>query len=154
LYIGPTYRYGYPDYGGYYGTPYYGGYYYNQPSYYYADPSYGYAQPSYGYLEPSTSTPYSYPTEAASVNSAEDQDPNAALFEVRVPDNAEIWFAGAKTTQTGPVRHFVSPSLQPGRTFTYEIRARWADVSGRRVDRTKEVKVQAGARVGVDFNKP
>jgi uncharacterized protein (TIGR03000 family) len=50
------------------------------------------------------------------------------------------------------VRHFVSPSLQAGRTFTYEIRARWTDASGRSVDRTKQVEVKAGARIGVDFN--
>jgi len=153
LYIGPSYRYAYPYYGGYYGSPYYGGYYYSQPSYNYVEPSYNYAQPSYGYVEPSMTSPYSYPVGTASANPAEDLDPNAAMVEVRVPENAEIWFAGARTTQTGPVRHFVSPSLQPGRTFSYEVRARWTDASGRPVDRTKEVKVQAGGRVGVDFNR-
>jgi len=130
-YYGPGYRYGYP---------YYEGYYYSQPSYSYAEPSYNYVQPSYGYVQPSIPTP------------AEEQDSNAAMLEVRVPENAQLWFAGAKTSQTGAVRHFVSPSLPAGRTFTYEIRARWTDASGSSVDRTKQVKVQAGARVGVDFN--
>jgi uncharacterized protein (TIGR03000 family) len=131
LYIGPGYRYGYP---------YYGGYYYNQPSYSYVEPAYNYVQPSYGYVQPSIPTP------------ADDQDPNAAMLEVRVPENAQLWFAGAKTSQTGAVRHFVSPSLPAGRTFTYEVRARWTDASGSSVDRTKQVEVRAGARVGVDFN--
>ena len=128
--VGPGYGYRYPYYGGY-GSPYDGGYYSNTPSNSYIDPSYNYQAP-YGY--------------------AEDQDPNAALLEVRVPENAQLWFAGARTAQTGPVRHFVSPSLSPGQTFTYEIRARWTDASGRWVDRTKQVKVKAGARIGVDFN--
>jgi len=151
LYIGPGYGYRY--YGGY-GNPSYGGYYYNQPSDTYAEPSYNYVQPSYGYVPPSNPTPSSsYPPEATSgTGLAEEQDPNAAMFEVRVPENAQLWFAGAKTSQTGPVRHFVSPSLQPGRTFTYEIRARWTDASGRLVVRTKQVEVRAGARIGVDFN--
>jgi uncharacterized protein (TIGR03000 family) len=139
-YIGPRYGYGYP---------YYGGSYYNQPSYSY--PSYNYVQPSYGYVEPSIPTPYP-PAAPPSAGLSEDQDPNAAMLEVRVPENAQLWFAGARTSQTGPVRHFVSPSLPPGRTFTYEIRARWTDASGRSVDRTKRVEVRAGARVGVDFN--
>jgi len=70
---------------------------------------------------------------------------------VRVPANAEIWFQGDKTSQTGTLRHFVSPQLQSGQTYTYEIKARWMDNSGQAVERTKQVKVQAGARVGVDF---
>src|SRR5207245_10829800 len=133
--IGPEYRSGSP-YSGTYGSPYYGGYYYNQPSYNYGDPSYNYFQPSYGYVDSARPTPYYYPETSA--GAGEDQDPNVAMLQVRVPENAEIWFAGSKTNQTGPVRHFVSPSLQPGRTFTYEIRARWTDASGRRLDRTKD----------------
>jgi uncharacterized protein (TIGR03000 family) len=54
---------------------------------------------------------------------------------------------------SGPVRHFYSAPLTPGQTFTYEVRARWTDPSGKPVERTKKVDVQAGARIGVDFNQ-
>ena len=74
------------------------------------------------------------------------------MMEVRVPANAEVWVEGDKTSQTGAVRHFSSPALTPGKTFTYDLRARWTGADGKAVDRTKQVKVQAGARVGVDFN--
>lgn len=147
LYIGPGpgYSYRYPYYGGY-EFPSDWGYYYNPPSYSYVEPSHDY-QSTYGYFEPSVPTPY-----PSSAGLAEDHDPNAALLEVMVPENAQLWFAGARTAQTGPVRHFVSPSLPPGQPFTYEIRARWTDASGRSVERIKRVKVQAGARIGVNFN--
>ena len=132
---GLTVGYG-SGYGGYgYSYPYsYGGTYYSEPSYVYAEPS---STPSYYYS----------PSDTA-------QNPNVALIEVKVPENAELWFEGDKTSQTGAVRHFRSPELQPGKMFTYDIRARWTDAGGKEVDRTKQVKVQAGARAGVDFNNP
>jgi uncharacterized protein (TIGR03000 family) len=149
---------GYGGYGGYWGGfwPGFGlgyasgyrgyGYGYNYPSEYGAY----YYEPSYASVEPSATPSYYYspPDTAADVN------PNVASIEVRVPVNAEIWFEGEKTSQTGAVRHFQSPELQPGKTFTYDVRARWTDAAGKEVDRTKQVKVQAGARVGVDFSNP
>ena len=56
---------------------------------------------------------------------------NAAMMEIRVPANAEVWVEGDKTSQTGAVRHFVSPTLQTGKTFTYDIRARWTGADGK-----------------------
>ena len=82
------------------------------------------------------------------------ENANVAAMEVRVPATAELWFEGDKTSQTGALRHFVSPALQPNKTFNYTIRARWTDSAGKVIDRTKELKVQAGSRIGVDFNNP
>ena len=59
-----------------------------------------------------------------------------AFIQVRVPAAAEIWFDGEKTSQTGSVRDFVSPALQTGRSFTYEIRARWTDEGGKVIEKT------------------
>jgi len=84
----------------------------------------------------------------------ESADAGRAFVDLRVPANAEIWFEGDKTAQAGALRHFVSPNLESGRTFTYDIRARWTDPNGKVVDQTRKVKVEAGRRTMVDFNTP
>jgi uncharacterized protein (TIGR03000 family) len=127
LYLGSPYYYGY-------GSPYYGSYYDYGPSTYIIERSSSYVDPSYSYAPPAS------------------ENPNAVMLEVRVPENAQVWVAGDKTNQTGAVRHFVSPPLEAG-TYTYEIRARWTDATGKSVERTKTLDVQAGSRLGVDFNK-
>jgi uncharacterized protein (TIGR03000 family) len=146
-------RYGYGGYG-YGGLGLYSGLY----GYGYGSPYYGssYYEPAYDYSSPSAVAPAAYysPDTSSIGSPADNPNPNAAMLQLRVPENAEVWFEGDKTSQTGSVRHFVSPSLEPGKTFTYDVRARWTDASGQPVDRTKQVKVQAGARVGVDFNRP
>jgi uncharacterized protein (TIGR03000 family) len=77
-------------------------------------------------------------------------DPMSAIMDVRVPAGAEIWFEGAKTGQSGSTRTFVSPPLEKGQTFTYEIRARWTQ-DGKPVEQTRHVNVRAGENVQVDF---
>jgi uncharacterized protein (TIGR03000 family) len=79
-----------------------------------------------------------------------EQDPNAVLLNVRVPSNAQVWFDGENTQQRGDLRRFVSPPLDPGKTFTYEIKASWTE-NGRQVERTRKVHVRAGQRLNVDF---
>ncbi len=69
---------------------------------------------------------------------------------VRVPANAEVWFNGSKTTQTGARREFRSPPVPPGDGYGYEIRARWQSPNGT-VDQTRTVRVRAGQHVIVDF---
>jgi uncharacterized protein (TIGR03000 family) len=106
--------------------------------------------PSYDYGQPvqSGACLSAYPSDNAAPASVTDR--NSALIAVRVPANAEIWFDGEKTSQTGSEREFVSPPLTPGRTFSYDVRARWRD-NGRTVDRTRHVDVRAGQRQKVDF---
>jgi uncharacterized protein (TIGR03000 family) len=74
----------------------------------------------------------------------------AVHFAVMVPADAEVWFDGAKTTQTGPDREFVSPPLQRGHSYSYDVRARWKD-GGRAVDRTRHVTFYAGDELTLDF---
>jgi uncharacterized protein (TIGR03000 family) len=132
-----------------YGSPgYYGSGY--SPSYGFS-PSYGMpyagdAGPAVSSLGQSGGQSFYYSPSA--------QNPNAALIQVRVPTNAEIFIEGDKTTQTGAVRLFQSPELQPGKSYTYDVRASWTDAGGKPVERTKQVRVQAGARASVDFNNP
>jgi uncharacterized protein (TIGR03000 family) len=80
------------------------------------------------------------------------QNRTSAAIEVRLPtEDAEVFFDGDKTGQTGQVRVFTSPGLEPGKVYTYEVRARWyrnRDV----VNMTQKISVTPGQRVTVDFN--
>jgi uncharacterized protein (TIGR03000 family) len=72
---------------------------------------------------------------------------------VRVPADAQLWFDGVPVTQVGTQRVFASPPLQPGTTYTYQIRARWTS-DGHPVEQTQQVLVRSGERVTVDFPAP
>jgi uncharacterized protein (TIGR03000 family) len=74
----------------------------------------------------------------------------AVQFAVEVPEGAAIWIDGAATAQTGTARQFVSPPLTPGKTYSYELRARWTD-AGKDVEQTQNVTVRAGDRLKVIF---
>jgi uncharacterized protein (TIGR03000 family) len=76
-----------------------------------------------------------------------------ALIDVFLPAQATLTFQGVLTTQEGGVREFQSPPLEPGRTYTYDIRATWRTEDGREVKRTQQLKVSAGNRATVDFNR-
>jgi uncharacterized protein (TIGR03000 family) len=67
-----------------------------------------------------------------------------------MPADAELWFEGDKTTQTGTERAFVSPPLRPSQDFTYDIHARWKEGT-KVVDQTRHVQVHAGRGIMVDF---
>ena len=106
----------------------------------------GYCQPyAYAPTAPVLSYYYSPPAMTTAVASA-----SPASIDVRVPSEAEIWFEGARTNQTGSERAFVSPPLDPGGRYTYEFRARWFE-NGRAVLQTRRVPVQAGEQIVVDF---
>jgi uncharacterized protein (TIGR03000 family) len=75
--------------------------------------------------------------------------PAPATVDVTVPaEDTELWFNGVKMQQTGLKRQFVTPDLTPGKVFTYQLRARWAD-SVKQYDVTRTVSVQAGATLTV-----
>jgi uncharacterized protein (TIGR03000 family) len=140
------YGFSYPyDYG--YGNGYSYPYDYYRPYYYPYDYGYGYSYDpryngnAYGPLDYSFSMP-DYAGRPATDNSAH--------ITVIVPANAELWFEGQKTSERGTVREFVSPSLTPGKTYAYEIRARWTE-NGREVSQVREADVRAGAQATVVF---
>jgi uncharacterized protein (TIGR03000 family) len=156
------YRGGYN--GGYYGG--YRGYGYgpgvsigigSYPAYGY--PNYGYA-PSVQYVTPS----YYYTPSTTIVTPAQTYDPNVsqasftqpddrAHLDVRVPAaDAQILFDGDPTRQQGMDRVFVSPPLTPGKSFTYNIEARWME-NGRMVNQSRAVTISAGQTATVDFTR-
>jgi uncharacterized protein (TIGR03000 family) len=67
-------------------------------------------------------------------------------IELQVPADAQVWFNGEKTTQTGTLRHFVSPPLTVGRQYTYEVRAAWKE-SGREITESRRSSFRAGDRL-------
>jgi len=130
--------YGSYGYGGYYGDRYrYGAYprtygYYDYPEYYDTYPA---TTQDYSYYPPETVTP------------------STAQIRILVPDpNARIWFNGAPTNQRGTNRVFTTPPLNDGYTHTYEIHARWMNADGQAMDQTRNVEVQPGQAVNVNFN--
>jgi uncharacterized protein (TIGR03000 family) len=75
-----------------------------------------------------------------------------ARVRVTLPDaDAQVWFEGQLTSQRGTQRGFVSPALESGREYLYDVRARWTQ-NGREVERTQTVRVRADGVVTVDFS--
>jgi uncharacterized protein (TIGR03000 family) len=79
---------------------------------------------------------------------------NLCRLEVHVPHTeAEVWINKSKTTTTGLERSFESPELAEGKTYEYEVIARWHDGTEKRAV-AKTVSVTAGKTVLVSFTEP
>jgi uncharacterized protein (TIGR03000 family) len=152
-YYGGGYGYGYGGYrpGGYYGSGYGYGYGYGRPAYYYGRPYYysnSDAYPDYvTTVEPSTliSSTSSYRADAP----ADDR----ASITVQIPaDSADIWIQGEQSTQTQSRQAYLSPPLTPGKTYYYEVRARWRERDRTR-DETRNFAIVPGRPVVVDFTR-
>jgi uncharacterized protein (TIGR03000 family) len=145
---------GYPFY-----NPWFWGWGYPYPYFYGGFPSWYYWS-DYSY---DRGPVYVYNTDNGSLSTQQEPPPvptdlpklddNAVLIGVRVPENAEIWFDGEKTSQKGMFREFVTPALDPGQKYTYEIRARWNE-NGREVTRSRKQEVYAGDRLLVNMLAP
>jgi len=77
-------------------------------------------------------------------------DRSRAAITVHVPQGATLWFDGTKTTQTGGLRSFISPPLQAGQNYAYNVRARWTE-NGKVREENRTVKVHAGDRLEVNL---
>jgi uncharacterized protein (TIGR03000 family) len=80
-------------------------------------------------------------------------DPTRASIDIRVPADAKVFFDRSPTAQTGSDRRFVSPPLEPGRVYRYEITARWIR-DGQEQTGSRTVRVEPGQTVHVDFGSP
>ncbi len=77
-----------------------------------------------------------------------------AYLHVRVsPPHAEISFEGSKTSQIGTSRLYVSPPLNQGQNYSYDIRVSWNN-NGQVVTQDRKVTVRAGDRLSVVFREP
>jgi uncharacterized protein (TIGR03000 family) len=90
------------------------------------------------------------PPAAAGVEAPPATGDDTATIILTVPADAEVYFDGAETTQTGTERVYGTPPLGKGTTYSYSIRAVWTE-QGRPVERTRRVSFRAGAQVRADF---
>ena len=72
------------------------------------------------------------------------------LIGIRVPENAQIWIDGQKTTQAGTFREFVTPPLESGQRYSYDIKARWTE-NGQEIVRDRKVTFHTGDRLMVNM---
>jgi uncharacterized protein (TIGR03000 family) len=93
------------------------------------------------------------PSTAADAAPAPAPASGNATITVLVPADAEVFFDGSPTTETGTQRVFATPALEAGSNYSYAIRACWTQ-DGRPVQQTRTVPVAAGANVRVDFTRP
>jgi uncharacterized protein (TIGR03000 family) len=124
---------------------------YSPRAYYYAPPlsSYAPASPS---ADASYFSPSSFPQGVSGYYTPSDSvNDRAVQVSVHVPANAEVWFDGQPTQQRGERRTFVSPPLDSDKTLHYEVRARWTDANGQKVEQTRRVAVRAGQLSTADF---
>jgi uncharacterized protein (TIGR03000 family) len=76
---------------------------------------------------------------------------NRARIRLQVPaPDAEVWVDDEKMTQTGEVRDYYSPPLEPGKGYHYQFRVRWKE-GGKPVEKERTIHVQANSRQEVDF---
>jgi len=66
----------------------------------------------------------------------------SAHITLRVPADAQVWFDGKATKQTGTLRQFNSPPLTPGKKFVYEVRVR-SMKDGKPIEEKRRIKVEA-----------
>jgi uncharacterized protein (TIGR03000 family) len=138
-------------YGGRGYSPYYQGYGYGYPAEYYNTvPNYA-ANPGLYYSQPAVQT---QPTRVYQSFYSEPPQQFVAMTVVVPTATAQVWFENTLTTQQGTERLFRSPALEPGKNFTYTIKARWME-NGTAVERDRQVNVQAGQKITVNFrNSP
>ncbi len=79
--------------------------------------------------------------------------PSSCQIGLRVPEDADVFIEGVKSKQTGAVREFVSPPLQPGLIYQYTVRARWKE-KGKPVEQSQQVTVRSGSRTEMVFPVP
>ena len=120
---------------------------------YWGGSSYGAYDGGYPYSNyPYTANYYSNATQTGYAEEADmpAMQRNIAHVRVLVPAGAKISFDGTDTEQTGTERVFVTPELQPGRSYKYEVRAHWM-VGDKETTQTRQVTFHAGDGVTVTF---
>jgi uncharacterized protein (TIGR03000 family) len=82
-------------------------------------------------------------------------DPAPATVRVRLPEDARLYFDGEETQSTAAVREFISPVLEPGKTYSYSLVGTVVR-GGRTVSVRREVDVRAGevTEVTLAFPRP
>lgn len=90
---------------------------------------------------------------AAATPSAQPDLTRHALISVKAAEGVQIKVNGAVATRRGVEDVYISSELVPGRTYSYQFTAE-STHEGRTFSETKNILVQAGRRVEVDFTPP
>jgi uncharacterized protein (TIGR03000 family) len=115
---------------------------------YYVSP---YVAPRYSYIPPVVMPAPTAPEPPLAAIEPPAQPNGTAQIRVLVPDGqAQVWFDGAATKQTGTDRYFHTPVLTPGSSNTYRIRASWTE-AGEEMIQERVVTVSPGATALADF---
>jgi uncharacterized protein (TIGR03000 family) len=79
--------------------------------------------------------------------------PAPAGLVVRLPADARLTIDGDPTRSTGPTRRYVSPPLEPGTAFHYNLKAEVVR-DGKKLTATRRVVVRAGQETDVTLVVP
>jgi uncharacterized protein (TIGR03000 family) len=71
-------------------------------------------------------------------------------LNLTVPADAKIWVEGSMIVQMGTQRQMVSPPIQPGYDYSYDIQVSWIQ-DGREVTRKRHITVHAGDVINLTF---
>jgi uncharacterized protein (TIGR03000 family) len=103
--------------------------------------------PTYGY-------PYDYPGMPVAPSLLSDAGkPSAGTVTVTLPADAQLRFNGAAVTGTGATRTFLTPPLETGREYSYELTAEVVR-GGERQTLTGRVVVRAGETATATLESP
>jgi uncharacterized protein (TIGR03000 family) len=146
VFFGVGLGYGYPYYGGFgYGYPYSGDSYYSSPTtVYYSNNTY--------VVPGANQSNYYAPEQAPMPMQKAPVADNRARIRVLVQADAALWIDGEPTKQNGANREFVTPVLDPDATYTYTMKARWAQGT-EPVEKTIKVDVRANQTSVADFTR-
>jgi uncharacterized protein (TIGR03000 family) len=137
-------------------------YFYNVTNYYIAAGGWNdVPEVAPGYMPPAdpvpggeTEAPADAPEEIPAPAPGPAPAPDEATVRVRLPDaQAVVWFNGKRMSAAGRVRVYLTPPLQPGKDYYYDVSAAWYE-GGRLVRQQREVPVRPGGAVVVDFTRP
>ena len=87
---------------------------------------------------------YVYPPTTYRSNYPPNESSLPATIELVVPADAQVWFNGQATAQTGSVRRFVTPPLNANGDYSYDVNVRWTR-DGEPVEETRTIPVVAGS---------
>jgi uncharacterized protein (TIGR03000 family) len=76
-----------------------------------------------------------------------------ATLTVTLPADAQLRVDGQRTSSTSSRRVFVSPPLQPGRSYSYTLEAQVVR-NGQTLSVSREVPVRAGQQTAVNLDMP
>jgi len=79
--------------------------------------------------------------------------PAPATIIVSLPNEAKLMIDGTVTTSTSARRVFVSPTLNPGKEYHYNLKVEYVQ-DGKTVELSKKVVVSAGNESTVSFEAP